>query len=70
MTAYELAVNMYNNTYEPEKRLSVDEAAWVLREYRLDDEDGELSNISAEDLADEYNALVDESMRINAEEDE
>lgn len=66
MTAYELAVNMYNNAYD-NGRLSIEDAEFVLMEYRIADEDGDLDGISAEDLVDEYNDLIDEHMRINAE---
>lgn len=69
MTAYELAVNMYNNAHD-NGRLSINDAEFVLREYRIDDEDGDLDGISAEDLVDEYNDLIDEHMRINAEPEE
>lgn len=69
MTVYELAVNMYNNAYD-NGRLSIEDAEFVLREYRFADEDGDLEGISAEDLVDEYNDLIDEHMRINEEQED
>lgn len=77
MTAYEIAMNLFNNSdtmSDPEYRMTVQEAADLLREYRScaedDDEGDEYDGISAEDVADAYNELVEEHIRINTEEDD
>ena len=61
MTAFELAQNIIDNDRnpDPDYRMDIAEAARLLKEFRYDDEDGELAEITAEDLADAYNELVD-----------
>ena len=60
MTAYELACNIYDNDRTPDAsyRMTVEEAENLLKEYSYSDENGELTGITAEDLANEYNGIV------------
>ena len=62
MTALELARNIIDNDRDPDPtyRMDIAEAARLLREFRLDDEAGDLADITAEALADAYNDLVEE----------
>lgn len=74
MTAYEIALNLFNNSDtmdDPEYRMAVGEAERLLREFRScaeDDEKEEYEGIAAADVAEEYNNLVEEFLRLNAEE--
>ena len=60
MTAYELAQNIIDNDRDPSTgyRMDTTEAERLLREFRYDDEAGNLAGITAEALADAYNELV------------
>lgn len=75
MTAYEIAKNLFDNSdtaADPEYRMTVEEARSLLREFRSYAEDDEGENaydrIAAEDVAEEYNNLVAEFLRLNADE--
>ena len=76
MTAFEIAMNLFNNSDtldDPEYRMTEQEAESLIREYSCcaeDDEAAEYDGITAEELAYEYNALVEENMAINAQEDD
>lgn len=76
MTAFEIATNLFNNSDtldDPEYRMTAQEAESLIREYRCcaeDDEADEYDGITAEELAYEYNALVEEHLAINAQEDD
>ena len=76
MTAFEIAMNLFNNSdtlADPEYRMTEQEAKSLIREYRCcadDDESAEYDGITAEELAYEYNALVEEHLAINAQEDD
>lgn len=76
MTAFEIATNLFHNSNtisDPEYRMTEQEAASLIREYRScaeDDESAEYDGITAEELAREYNTLVEEYLSINAQEGE
>ena len=74
MTAFEIATNLFHNSdtlSDPEYRMTEQDAASLLREYRCcaeDDEAAAYDGITAEDVAYEYNALVEAHLAINAQE--
>ena len=76
MTAFEIATNLFHNSdtlADPEYRMTDQEAASLLREFRCcaeDDDAAAYDGITAEDLAYEYNALVEDHLAINAQEDD
>lgn len=76
MTAFDIAVNLFHNSDtldDPEYRMTEQEAASLIREYRFcaeDDDAAEYDGITAEDVAYEYNALVEAHLTINAQEDD
>lgn len=76
MTALEIAMNLFHNSDtldDPKYRMTAQEAESLLREFRCcaeDDESAEYDGITAEELAYEYNALVEEHLAINAQEDD
>lgn len=64
MTAYELAANIWNNSYcEHGYRMDITEATRLLTEYKYADENGELNGITAAELADAFNELQTECDR-------
>ena len=76
MTAFDIAANLFHNSdtlADPEYRMTAQEAASLLLEYRFcaeDDEAAAYDGITAEDVAYAYNALVEEHLAINAQEDD
>lgn len=76
MTAFEIAANLFHNSdtlADPEYRMTEQEAASLLREFRCcaeDDDAAAYDGITAEDVAYAYNALVEEHLAINAQEDD
>ena len=74
MTAFEIAMNLFNNSdtlADPEYRMTEQEAESLIREYRYcaeDDEAVAYDGVTAEDVAYEYNALVEAHLAINAQE--
>lgn len=74
MTAYEIAKNLFDNSDtmdDLEYRMTVEEAMSILRECRSYADDDEEKNaydrIAAEDVAEEYNNLVEKFLILNAE---
>ena len=76
MTAFEIAANLFHNSdtlADPEYRMTEQEAASILREFRCcaeDDDAAAYDGITADDVAYAYNALVEEHLAINAQEDD
>ena len=76
MTALEIATNLFHNSdtlADPEYRMTEQEAASILREFRCcaeDDDAAAYDGITADDVAYAYNALVEEHLAINAQEDD
>lgn len=60
MTAYELAQSIHDadrDNIETGYRMTIEEAADLLRDYRYGDEDGEYAEITAEELAEDFNEI-------------
>ena len=76
MTAFEIAMNLFNNSDtldDPKDRMTAQEAESLLREFRCcaeDDEAAAYDGITAENVAYEYNTLVEAHLAINAQEDD
>ena len=68
-TAYEIALNLFNNSYgEAEYRMTASEADVLIREYRLcadDDEKSVNDRIAGDDMANIFNDLVEENLSLN-----
>lgn len=69
-TAYEIALNLFNNSYgDSEYRMTASEADGLIREYRICADDGEKSvydGITGDDVANIFNDLVEESLNLNS----